>query len=307
MEKMIREVPVVLFVYNREEHVKRTLEYLNRNTGVEDTVLFIFSDGPKKGEEQRIMNVRNTLYSFTKDNCFKKVYLEESKINRGLAGSVIQGVTNVFEKYDEVIVIEDDLLTTVDFYQYMKDALGYYKEDKRVWSITGYSPRMKRLEKTSHQVYTSPRAGSWGWGTWKDRWETIDWDVSDYDGFKNDEKQRRQFDRRSPGMTHMLDLQMQGKIDSWAIRWCYQQHKNDMYTINPVKSKIMNIGNDGTGTHNETDNKWNIEFENTNEKTVFEPMKIDKRIFREYNKYFTNPMWRRIYKRIKRMVQRVRI
>ena len=299
---MKKDVPIVLFVYNRPEHTKKTLDYLNHNRGIDNTVLYIFSDGAKKGEEQKIENVRRILREFLNKSHFKNLYIEESTTNKGLANSVISGVTNIFNQYDKVIVLEDDLLTATDFYQYMRDALAYYQEDNRVWSITGYSPRMKRLEKTSHKVYTSPRAGSWGWGTWKDRWETIDWDVSDYDSFKNDEVQRRLFDKRSPGMAHMLDLQMEGKIDSWAIRWCYQQHKNGMYTINPVKSKIMNIGNDGTGTHNETDNKWNISFDNTNEKTVFEPVKIDKRVFKEYNKYFTNPLWRRIYKRIKRMI-----
>lgn len=295
---MKKDVPIILFVYNRVEHTKKTLDYLNNNKGIDNTTLYIFSDGPQMGEEKKIENVRRVLLDFKNNSCFKSVYIEESVTNKGLANSVIYGVTNVFKEYDKVIVLEDDLLTSTDFYQYMTEALDYYQKDKKVWSVTGYSPRMKHLEKTSHQVYTSPRAGSWGWGTWKDRWETIDWNVSDYDYFKNDKIQRKMFDKRSPGMAHMLDLQMNGEIDSWAIRWCYQQHKNDMYTINPVKSKIKNIGNDGSGTHNETDNKWDIAFDDSNEKTIFEPMKINRRIFKEYNKYFTNPLWRRVFKRV---------
>jgi len=303
MMKRQLKVPIILFVYNRAEHVSEVLKYLNDNEGIEETILYVFSDGAKPGEESKVENVRAVLKSFQNESNFAQVQIVESEVNKGLANSVISGVTQILNQYDRVIVLEDDLLTSKDFYCYMKSALEYYEQDRRVWSITAYSPRMKRLERTMHDVYTSPRAGSWGWGTWKSRWDTIDWSVSDYEEFKNSTIQRKAFDKRSPGMSHMLDLQMEGKIDSWAIRWCYQQHKNGMYTINPVHSKIMNIGNDGSGTHNETDNKWSVRFDEDTTLIKFEPMKIDKRVFREYNKYFQNPMWRRIYKRIRRILK----
>ena len=304
MNEKQKNVPIILFVYNRAEHTKMVLKYLDKNIGIADTALYIFSDGAKTGEEQNVANVRAMLQEFLKNNHFGMVEIKESPMNKGLAKSVISGVSSVLQEYDSVIVLEDDLLASVDFYQYMVDALGYYEEDRRVWSIAGYSPRMKQLEKTSHEVYASPRAGSWGWATWKDRWQTIDWEVSDYEKFKNNQELRKAFDKRSPGMAHMLDLQMAGSIDSWAIRWCYQQHKSGTYTINPVRSKIKNIGNDGTGTHNETDDKWDIILDNEFKKTKFEPMVIDKKVFEEYNRYFKNPLWRRIYKRLLRILRK---
>lgn len=299
MMKMRREVPVILFVYNRAEHTRRVLEYLNRNMGIEETTLYIFSDGPKEGEEDKVAKVRSVVDSFCESNNFKTVEVSKSEKNKGLANSVISGVSSVMDKYGRVVVLEDDLLASKDFYMYMVDALDYYEEESRVWSIAGYSPRMKRLEKTEHEVYVCPRVGSWGWATWKNRWETVDWNVSDYDSFKSDKQLRSMFEKRSPGLANMLDYQMQGIIDSWAIRWGYQQFKSQTYTINPVRSKIKNIGNDATGTHGETDDKWDTELEETVRATRFEPFSIDKRAFKEYNWYFTNPMWRRIYRRLR--------
>ncbi len=301
------KAPVILFVYNRADHTKQTLEALNRNIDVSEYNLFIFSDGPKPGAEDDVAGVRKVLSEFEEHNDFQKVTIFESEKNNGLANSVIEGVSKLIAEYEKVIVLEDDLITSQDFLRYMSDALAFYEKNAEIWSIAGYSPVMKRVvKKYPHDIYMCLRAGSWGWATWKDRWEKVDWTVSDYLDFSQDKGLRRAFDKRGPGMSKMLEMQMNGLIDSWAIRWCYQQFKDNALTVNPCKSKVKNIGVDGSGTHRQIfSRKWNVELENSILPVRFENLNEEKWITREYNRYFFNPMpdgVKRILKRLWKLI-----
>lgn len=296
--------PVLLFTYNRPEHTRRTLQHLNANNLCNQTKLFIFSDGPKTDGDEQVTSVREIIRQFEKNNNFEAVEIFESERNRGLANSIISGVAKVIHEYGRVIVLEDDLLSTPDFIEYMNRALDFYAENKAIWSIAGYSPILKSVKRYPHDVYMCARAGSWGWGTWQDRWDMVDWQVSDYQQFREDREARRRFEKRSPGLVKMLDMQMNGELDSWAIRWCYQQFKEQMYTVNPCYSKIQNIGLDGSGTHCGKTNKWSVELQGTKE-VVFENLKINKKIMREYNHYYIRTFKQRVRNRIVRMLGRM--
>ena len=117
-------------------------------------------------------------------NLFKKIHIIKAETNKGLARSVISGVTEIIEQYDKVIVVEDDLISAPDFLQYMNNALDFYKEDKSIWSICSYTFKMNIPVHYKHDVYLSYRGGSWGWATWKDGWKKVDWEVDDYSNFK---------------------------------------------------------------------------------------------------------------------------
>jgi len=294
--------PVVIFVYNRPLHTKEMLKSLNQCRGCGQTELFIYADGPKTSNDTKVNEVRAIIHNFEKNNQFASVNIIESDRNRGLAASVISGVTSIIERYGRVIVLEDDLVVSDDFLEYMNEALAYYEDYPKVWSIAGYSPKMPAAEKSGADVYVCLRAGSWGWATWKDRWDMVDWDVSDYDIFRQDRKKRKAFDRRSPGMTKMLDMQMNGEIDSWAIRWCYTQFKEDMYTINPTYSRIKNLGVDGSGTHGVTSGKWDVELKQMDKPIEFGQEKKNQSIIRQYNRYFSRSIWERIQSKCKRIL-----
>ncbi len=239
--------PIVLFVYNRKEHTRKTLEALKKNYGAAESILYIYSDGAKENTKESVGEVRDYISTVTG---FKEVHIIQREENRGLAASVIAGVTEVLSCYDRAIIMEDDLVTTPFFLQYMNEALEKYESNKQVYSITGYSHFPKGNEKLP-ETYFMQFTSSWTWATWKDRWDKFDPLALGWQEVTNDKKQSYAFDYDgSFGMTKMLIQQMEEKsIDSWAVRWCYCVFLHKGLTLFPNKSLCMNTGFDGTGVH----------------------------------------------------------
>lgn len=245
--------PILLFTYKRLEALKKTVEALVQNNLALESNLFVFSDGPKsKNDVKQIQEVRSYLKTITG---FKKVNIKESPTNKGLANSIITGVSEVMEFSDEVIVLEDDLLTTSNFLVFMNQALKKYKNAERVFSISGYSFDLKQGDDRPNENYFLNRGWSWGWATWKDRWATIDWQVKDYADFKNDKQKKNEFAKGGSDLNKMLRNQMEGSLDSWAIRWFYHQYKVKGLTLYPVYSKVHNVGFDDLATHTTGSNR----------------------------------------------------
>ena len=279
--------PVIIFVYARLEHTKRTIKSLAKNYFAEETEVYIYSDAPKNENTiEKVKLVREYLDSLLQKNPFKSIRIIKAKTNKGLANSVISGATEIIDQYGKVIVVEDDLVSSPDFLQYMNEALNYYEKSNNIWSITGYTFKINFPQDYKHDIYLSYRGCSWGWATWKDRWEKVDWEVKDYQKFKKNKKLRSKLNRGGRDMAMMLDSQMEGKIDSWAIRWCFTQLKLDMMTVYPVVSRIKNIGLDGTGTHSGITSKYNAVISNGTDKCEFEPLDLDARIVKAFKNQF---------------------
>ena len=242
--------PVALFVYNRPGHTKTTLEALVRNALAEKTHLHIFSDGPKhETERARVEGVRKIVRAVSG---FASVRIVEREQNLGLANSVITGVTEVIKDHTNIVVVEDDLITTPQFLTYMNAALTHYRDDPHVFSVTGHNfPATSLPIPLSYKwdTFAAYRCSSWSWGTWSDRWARVDWSMSYYGKFIHDKKAQEAFSRGGPDMIQLLELQHEGEIDSWAIRFCYAHFAHNMYCIYPVKSLVKNTGLDDSGTH----------------------------------------------------------
>lgn len=283
--------PVVVFVYDRPEHTIKTIEALADNYLAKETNIYFFSDAAKsKQSEENVALVRDYIDSLTERNYFKTINIEKAQQNRGLANSVITGVTQIIKKYGKIIVVEDDLVSSVDFLQYMNDALDYYESNNKIWSISGYNIPIEIPNNYKSEIYLSYRGCSWGWATWKDRWEEVDWDVSDYQEFKRNKKMRKKLNRGGRDMANMLDLQMHGTIDSWAIRWCYTQSKLDMYTVYPVISRIKNIGLDGTGTHNGLTTRYDSILNSDYKKCNFDYPELNAEILSSFRNYYMSKL-----------------
>ncbi len=294
--------PIILFVYNRYEHTQKTLEALSKNRLAAESVLYIFADGAKKEKDvASVERVRELVTEFAKTASFKKVELRFAEKNKGLAASVIDGVTEIITHHGSAIVMEDDLLTTTDFLEYMNGALAFYKDNPKIWSISGYSFFDPATLDYPHDVYMGYRGCSWGWATWKDRWDLVDWDVKDYKWFKINPFMRRKFTVSGNDMPGMLDSQMKGFISSWAIRWCYQQNKLEMYTVFPKYSRIQNIGTDGSGTHSGNNHAYDAVFEEGHT-CVFEHLEADKAILKKYGDKFHMSLWDRTKLYIKHVI-----
>lgn len=275
--------PVVVFVYNRADHASQTLNHLSNNFLASESELFIYCDNAKNEKAQEAVdNVRAVVDEFARNSNFKKVTVFKAGQNKGLAASIIGGVSEILDRYGRVIVVEDDLVTSKDFLTYMNHALDFYETNPKVWSISGYSFPLKSLEKYPHDIYMSPRGCSWGWATWKDRFEKVDWTVSDFNEFIKSQERVKHFNEGGPDMTDMLTRQVNGEINSWAIRWCYQESRENMFTVYPVKSRIRNIGCDNSGTNCVSSNLYDTTLISGDYSCTFENLTPDSRIMKEF-------------------------
>lgn len=288
--------PLIIFVYNRAELTEKMLDAINRNELAQDTELYIFSDGPKNvDDEKKVNEVRKIVARFEKNNNFKSIHIIQSEKNKGLANSIISGVTQIIRQYGKVIVLEDDLVTATNFLTFMNECLVFYKNNHKIWSIGGTSYFLPSLKKYPHDVYTCYRGESWGWGSWIDRWEKVDWDIADYDEFIHDRKRKKMFRRGGQDMVDALKRQKEGKTDSWAIRWCYQQSKEDMLTILPSKSLVKNIGWGEEGTHcYDKEDIFHTSVEGEGYIFKLEDVQIDNRLMKDFRSYYSRPFLQRI-------------
>ena len=253
--------PVAVFVYKRTEQTKKIFEALKDNELAKESDIFIFADGAKgEKDKEQVDAVRAYIRSLEGRGWFHSVTIKESKKNIGIADSIIGGVNQIIKRYGKVIVLEDDLITSSQYLSYMNTCLDYFESDQRIWAVCGYTPDLKSLKDYNRNTYLSYRAFAWGWGTWKDRWLTIDWDVKDYRQFCLNPWRRFRFRFGGNDMFSMLKAQMHGKIDAWDIRWCYAQSKAGKLAVMPRESLVQNIGFDGTGTHStvEDGNKFTV-------------------------------------------------
>ena len=237
--------PVIIFAYNRAKHLKRLINSLLQNAESSETNVVIFADGAKNQGDEKVAEVAETIREISG---FKSIRTVFRNTNIGLAKNIINGVSSIFEEFEEAIVLEDDLVVTPYFLRYMKTALDYYK-DTNAFSIAGYTPRIALPNGYNYDTYPIMRNCSWGWGTWKNRWELVDWQTKDFDSFFADSNAVKQFNIAGNDLSTMLLKQVEGKINSWSIRFCYAGFKAAMPTIYPTRSYVLNGGADGSGTN----------------------------------------------------------
>lgn len=281
--------PICLFTYNRLDETKMTIEALKQNYLASESPLYVFSDGWKKEEDKaKILQIRD--YLTTVDG-FKNMHIINSDKNNGLAESIIKGVSDVLKKHDRVIVLEDDLLTTPNFLDFMNQALAYYEGQSIVQSISGYSLAIKSKPKDS-DVYLHRRAYSWGWATWANRWDIRIFDKAKIrEEIENDPELLSGFKKTCGNdMDGMLLDSLNGKNDSWYVRWSLDHYKHERLSVYPVYSKVNNIGFSDEGTHCKAVNVFVGELDTSHSRQfTFSPPHQTPQINREVLTYFTYP------------------
>ena len=299
--------PIILFVYNRPRHTQQTVEALQKNDWATESELFIFADGPKinatNEQKEKIRQVREYIHNISG---FKSVTICEKEINCGLANSVIAGATEIINKFNKVIVLEDDLIISQHFLKFINEALDFFENDDRIFSVSGYNypaETMKIPANYKKEIYLSYRHGSWGWGTWKNRWNSVDWEVTDFKAFSENIELQRAFNRGGSDMSRMLKDQMEGKIDSWAIRFDYSLFKQNKFNIRPIKSLVKNIGLDNSGTHTGKDERLVTILED-NGLPKIEAVEPNKKILKNFRKVF-DPLPRPPRYSLKRFIRKV--
>lgn len=297
--------PIVLFVYNRPEHTRIVLESLSACQYADQSALYIFADQAKNEKaKEKVEQVRRIVKEDIWKEKFAEVNITEASQNKGLANSVISGVTQVIQKYGSVIVVEDDNRVAPDFLDYMNRGLEYYENDHRIGEIGGYCAPIKIPDDYPYDVFAMGRGSSYAWASWKDRWDQIDWEVKDYNQFKKDPKNRRAFNEYGEDLFQMLEGQMKGNIDSWAIRSAYSKFKNGQLCILPVKTRVENQGFDGTGVHNvAADTRFLVRIEQNLKPVTFANVEVDSRIKKAFVAQFKIPISIKIKRKVKKLLR----
>ena len=251
--------PIVLFTYDRLWHTQKTIEALKNNELASKSELIIYVDGAKnKSVYESVSQVRD--YVETVDG-FKKVTIITRDKNWGLANSIIDGVTQVIKKYGKVIVLEDDMVVSPYFLEYMNEALEQFVDDDRVISVHGY---VYPVDIELPEAFFLPGAACWGWATWRRGWALFNSDGQ----YLLDELVRRhliqEFDYNGAyPFLNMLKDQIKGENNSWVIRWHASAFLANKLTLYPGRSLVNNIGNDSSGTHCNTTEDFDVELSKT--------------------------------------------
>lgn len=234
---------IIVFAYNRSWHLRETLNALKMNKGVEK--LYIFQDGLKIEEHRKEWKKTQEVIKEI-DWCDVIYFL--SDINKGLRKSILDGVNYVFQENDAVIVLEDDCIPTSNFMDFMQQSLEKYKDYEKVFSVSGYAWPMELKEK-NFDAYFCGRISSFGWGTWKTRWEKLEINYEIIREMKTDIDLSEQLAIWGNDLEDILVGNVKGRTDSWAVFWALSVIKQGGLCLNPYNSLIKNIGFDGSGVH----------------------------------------------------------
>ena len=238
-------IGIAVVVYNRLEHTKKMLDALVQADNFKLYDVFIFSDAARDSSKVSVSEVRNYIHEFSIN--YSNIKIIEANENLGCKGNVRFSIDYVLNRYDAVIVIEDDVVISQSFLDYMKLLLEKYKTESKVGEIAGYKypdilfsiPRSYKYD-----IFFMNRTSSWGWGTWKDRWTGIDWELNDIKNFKDSPQKQSMFNEGGEDLSDMLINE-----GEWDLIWAYHNFKNNRLTVYPTKSYVENVGLDGTGVH----------------------------------------------------------
>lgn len=245
-----RCAPVVVFAYNRPVHLRRALDSLAAADLSSSSMVRVFSDGPRNEKAAAgVRAVRSLLREPGWNACFDIFSVVEADYNKGLATSVIEGITGILAEHESVIVLEDDLLVAKDFLSFMNDCLVFFRNEAQVGSVTGHCPITRIPAGYPHDVMAVPRNCSQGWATWRDRWSEVDWSASGANLIRRDRALRKVFVSAGSDRMDRLRRQVSGQLDTWSIRFGLWQVLSGRHTIYPVCNRVRNIGFDGSGMH----------------------------------------------------------
>lgn len=238
--------PIALFIFNRPDHLRRTLSSLTRCAGFQAAPLFVFGDGPRGRDDASQVEAARAVAREILGDRAKYIFQDR---NKGLARSIIDGVDEVVATQGRAIIVEDDLDLAPNFLVYMNEALDRYEHDEVVFQVSGYAYDAPELRARSEAVFL-PFIATWGWGTWRRAWSQLDEAATGWEALQSNKGLRRRFNLGGVyDYATMIERQMVGKRDSWGIRWYWSVFARDGLVLYPPCSLVSNEGFDGSGSH----------------------------------------------------------
>jgi hypothetical protein len=243
---MTRLAPVSVFAFNRPDHLRRTLTSLRQCAGFDESPVIVFGDGPRhEGQRAQVLAAR----AVAREILGESAEYRFSDVNKGLGRSIIDGVAEILEKHGRIIVIEDDFDLAPGFLTFLNAALDHYADCPQVYQISGYmfdAPEFRDRE----TAVMLPLTTTWGWATWSRAWRIFDENAAGWRELASDRKLRRRFNLDDVyDYASMMWRQMNGRIDSWGIRWYWAVFRREGLAVFPPRSLVRNVGMDGSGSH----------------------------------------------------------
>lgn len=274
---------IVIFAFNRPDHLAKTLEHLSRADRFLELPVCFFIDGPRNdGEKEAVSEVLNLANSFQHPN----VQIHANPENKGLRPSIISGLSKVFKQFDQAIILEDDILVHPEFISYHLNCLDVFNARNDVWSVSGFViPQVGKdcFKATNEDILLAPRASSWGWSTWKVKWQQAIWDNNAIKAhFLNN---YWTYHKTGGDKLRMLTRELSGKSSSWAIIWDYNHFMNSSFCVYPSSSLVANIGLDYSGTHSKPKDNYAVNLDDFKGNFDFKSnIQIHNKVFKIFSK-----------------------
>lgn len=247
--------PIVMISYNRPELVQLSVRNVALAHGAANHDIFMFIDGPRCEEDVRKQDQINEIVCSFQGSLPKMKIIRREK-NYGCRGNIVDAITQVISQYGRAIIIEDDILVSRTFLDYMDEALEFYKDSKQIWSINAYQhPNLRIPRDYPYDVYLNPVNMCWGWGTWADRWAQVDFDLQDWHVMRDDPEMVAKLNRSGRHLHALIDRQYLGELKTWDVQCAYYVIKNGLMSIEPRYPLSKNIGFSHIvgGEHNKTE------------------------------------------------------
>lgn len=239
----------MLIAFNRPKPFARVLDNLVAAHGIFERDIVVYVDGPRNEGDKGLCDQVVEIAERSRAD-LPRISVVRRNRNLGCRGNVVSAVSEVLEKYGHAIIVEDDVLVSHTFLDYMDAALAFYRDDSRIWSVNAWRNRFVHVPKSyAHDLYLSPRMLCWGWGTWKDRWEKVDFDLTDWSVCGNQPVLRARLDAAGVDLRRMLQLQYEGVLKTWDVQCCYHVVKNGLFCVEPRFPLTKNIGSGVAPTH----------------------------------------------------------
>jgi hypothetical protein len=195
----------------------------------------------------------------------------------------------ILEEYGKIIVLEDDRFCSLYFLKYMNGCLDFYKDNKTIGAISGYSPVLEFPKDYSNDIFTAYRSCSMSWGTWADRWQNVDWELKDFSDFCKKPSLIKRLNANGNDRFIRLYRQTKGNGSSWSVRFGAHLVRNGWLTVYPRYSYISNIGCDESGVHSRSEDaaQMSVDLSNAIKDPTLVNVDIDNRIQRIMKKHYS--------------------
>lgn len=247
--------PICICPYGRLRHLQRTVEALKRNPEAAQSDLYLFSDAPREGDEERVAAVRRYLRTI---RGFRSIEIIERSTNNRV-GNWVDGEMSLLERFGRVISLEDDLVVAPGFLGFVNAGLEKYANDPRIFAICGYTPSMRLEWVTRQDACLAPRYSGWGYGYWKRSLEKVPRRIGDFEAIASDPEFGRRLHKLGDDFLPMLERELAHTLDAGDVRMNYVMARDDLRVVIPTISLVENIGFDDSGTHCPTTQRFSVD------------------------------------------------